>query len=302
MAATFIRVHVPRFRPMAKSKFFRVAVEGATTDGRTMERVWIQDIAATYNQATSGARIFAEHIRGITPDSPFRAYGDVTAVKSEVITDGDLVGRLALYAQIEPTDAMVALVKSGQKIYPSIEVNPSFAGSGRAYLAGLGITDSPASLGVDILTFAAQHPATNPFAGRKQAPENLFSAATEAVAIEFEEEPADTSSATLFAAVREKLAKIGLKFKTNDGQLADVGMALQSISDTLEQFAQRDTAITQTFADHVATITTRLDAIEAARTADREQFTALRTQLEVTSTTPLRPASSGGATGQQTNC
>ena len=30
-----------------RSKWFRVAVEGATTDGRQIERSWIEDIAAT---------------------------------------------------------------------------------------------------------------------------------------------------------------------------------------------------------------------------------------------------------------
>ena len=31
-----------------RSKLFRVAVEGATTDGREIQRSWIEDMAATY--------------------------------------------------------------------------------------------------------------------------------------------------------------------------------------------------------------------------------------------------------------
>ena len=56
---------------MAKSKFFRIAVEGATSDGRVINRADLSDMANTYNPQVYGARIFAEHIRGYAPDSPF---------------------------------------------------------------------------------------------------------------------------------------------------------------------------------------------------------------------------------------
>ena len=51
-----------------RSKWFRVAVEGATTDGRKIERTWLSQIAKTYNPITYGARIFIEHIRGLNPE------------------------------------------------------------------------------------------------------------------------------------------------------------------------------------------------------------------------------------------
>ncbi|HWX66025.1 MAG TPA: GPO family capsid scaffolding protein [Rhodanobacter sp.] len=287
---------------MAKSKFFRVAVEGATSDGRAIERSAITAMAATYNPAVYGARIFAEHIRGYAPDSPFKAYGDVTAVKAEEIGDGPLKGKLALYAQIDPTPEMVGLVKARQKIYSSIEITPKFADTGLPYLSGLGITDSPASLGTEILTFASQHPDANPFAARKQHPDNLFTAAVDPIEIEWEDEPADTSASTLFAAIKEKLAKISAKFKTNDGQLGEVGEALQGMADTLEQFATRDTAVTQQFADQFTALTARLGAIEAASTTDREQFNTLLSQLEAAPGSLPRPAASGGGNAAQTDC
>ena len=65
-----------------RSEFFRVAVEGATTDGRVIERQQIADIAETYDPEVYGARIWLEHFRSTLPDSPFRAYGDVLAVKA----------------------------------------------------------------------------------------------------------------------------------------------------------------------------------------------------------------------------
>ena len=79
------------------SKFFRVATEGATTDGRNIDRATIEQLAATYNPKTYGARIWLEHIRGIVPDSQFKAYGDVIAVKAEEV-DTDSGKKLALFA------------------------------------------------------------------------------------------------------------------------------------------------------------------------------------------------------------
>ena len=37
---------------MKKSKFYRVAVAGATTDGRIIEASWIQQMAKNYNPNT----------------------------------------------------------------------------------------------------------------------------------------------------------------------------------------------------------------------------------------------------------
>jgi len=219
-----------------------------------------------------------------------------------VIADGPLKGKMALYNQIEPTESMVKLIKSGQKIYPSIEIDLDFATTGKPYQAGLGITDSPASLGVDVLAFAAQHPAANPFAGRKQSPNNLFSAAVDPIEIEFEDEPADTTAASLFTAVKEKLAKLAGKGKTHDGQFAEVGEALQGVADTLEQIAASNTAVSQQFASQVTALTARLDAIEAANKTAAKNFSDLRTQLESTPGGQPRPAATGGADTQLTDC
>lgn len=184
---------------MLKSKWFCVAVEGATaTDGRTIEKSWLTDIAATYDRKTYGARVNMEHIRGFSPDPPFNAYGDVLAVKTDEITlsiGGKDVKKTALFAQIEPTAALKAITDKKQKIYTSIEVAPDFAKSGKAGLVGLAATDSPASLGTDILAFSAtkDNPAAAAlkaaFDGRKQDPANVFSAAYETT-IELEAAPA----------------------------------------------------------------------------------------------------------------
>lgn len=174
---------------MSKTKFFRVALEGATaTDGRTITREHLNDIAATFNPATYGVRINMEHLRGWSPEPPFNAYGDVLAVRvqeDDVEIAGKTEKRLALYAQLDPTDDLVKLNQQRQKIYTSIEVQPNFGGTGKFGLVGLAVTDSPASLGTEMLKFSAT--AGNPAAAeikaaldaRKLNVANLFSATLE---------------------------------------------------------------------------------------------------------------------------
>ena len=179
---------------MAKARFFRVATEGATTDGRTIDRAWIDQMVATYNPQTFAARVFVEHVRGIAPDGMFGAYGDVLSLKAEdfqMDVGGKSETRRALYAEIQPLDSLVALTRAGQKLYTSIEVNPNFAGSGKAYFMGLAVTDNPSSLGTEMLQFCAGKGEASPLAHRKQQPENLFTAAEE-VTLDFRETQAGT--------------------------------------------------------------------------------------------------------------
>lgn len=190
---------------MAKTRFFRVAVEGATTDGRAIDRQWLLDAAETYNRDTYAARVNLEHVRGITADGPFQAYGDVLALKTDTVeltVGGKTEKRLALFAEVDALDPLVAMNKKGQKLYSSIEISPNFAGTGKAYLVGLAVTDSPASLGTEMLQFAATQGENNPLAHRKQDKANLFTAAEE-VSIELVEEvPADPATGFLATIAR----------------------------------------------------------------------------------------------------
>ena len=167
-----------------KSKWFRIAVAGDTTDGREIQADWIIQMAANYDPNTYGARINTEHFRSVFPDGVFGAYGDVLALKTEKITiDGE--EKDALFAQIEPTQSLIDLNQKRQKVYTSTDVDENFANKGSAYLVGLAVTDSPASLGTEMLAFAAGA-TVNPLASKKQRPENLFTAAVE-TDFEFEE-------------------------------------------------------------------------------------------------------------------
>lgn len=162
-----------------KTKFFRVAVEGATTDGRVIERAWIDQMAASYNPATFTASINCEHIRGFSPEPPFNSYGRIVALKADDVVielNGVTSTKRALFAQIEPNDQLKAINAKGQKLFTSIEVNPNFAQSGAAYCVGLAVTDDPASLGTERLAFNASQGAQSALSRRKLDPNNLFTA------------------------------------------------------------------------------------------------------------------------------
>ena len=158
-------------------KWFRIATAGQTTDGREIQREWIEQMAATYDPSVYGARINVEHLRGFMPDGDFGAYGDVLALKAETVTvNGE--DKLALFAQLAANGKLKALNKANQKIYTSVEIDTNFAKTGKAYLVGLAVTDSPASLGTEMLQFAATAQ-VNPLAHKKQKADHLFAAAVE---------------------------------------------------------------------------------------------------------------------------
>ncbi|WPP47720.1 GPO family capsid scaffolding protein [Pseudomonas sp. AN-1] len=273
-----------------RSRWFRVAVEGATTDGRQIERQWLLDAAETYDPKTYGARVWLEHFRSLYADGPFKAYGDVLALKTEEV---EIAGtkKLALFAQIEPTDELVAMVnKAKQKIFTSIEISPKFADSGRAYLSGLAVTDTPASLGTEMLTFAAQNPDASPLKARKQHADNLFTAAEE-TALEFDEVDDKPGIGAVL------LSKVHGLLKRNkdqaDTDFANVAQAVEDIAehvkDLPEQYAQSEQRVTQ-LSNQVQTLQTELADLKTklGNTADHHQ--------------QQRPPVTGGGDRIKTDC
>ncbi|HBC8453475.1 TPA: GPO family capsid scaffolding protein, partial [Escherichia coli] len=134
-----------------------------------------------------GARVNVEHWLSPVPSSEFSAMGDVTALSTEEITEGPLVGRTALYAEIEPTDRMKNLVSRGKKIYSSIELARNFTPTGTPYLIGLAMTDTPASIGTERLQFALQQRRSVMTFNNQQTEAPMFSDAIEAEVIELTE-------------------------------------------------------------------------------------------------------------------
>ncbi|POF99989.1 GPO family capsid scaffolding protein [Pseudomonas putida] len=128
----------------------RVAVSGPTADGREITVQELRDCADTYKLSRYTAVIWSEHERW--PGS----HGTVFAVRLlDEKDDPELEpGQVALEAQLKPNDKLLSLNDQGEKLFTSVEITPNFANSGRHYLTGLAVTDSPASLGTQELYFS----------------------------------------------------------------------------------------------------------------------------------------------------
>ncbi|MHA7937604.1 GPO family capsid scaffolding protein [Enterobacter roggenkampii] len=276
-----------------KAKRFRVGVEGATTDGRNIERDWLTQMAANYDPQVYTALINVEHIKGFTPDSPFRRFGKVDRLEAEEITEGKLAGKMALYAWITPTDDLVDMTGKMQKLFTSMEVSVSFADSGEAYLVGLAVTDDPASLGTEMLQFSAGA-AHSPLASRKLDAANLFTAAEETL-IEFEDE---TEKPNLFTRVKELLTR---KSADDKAKFADVHQAVEAVA----QEHQTLSATVEGLGTSQTGFSARLDEMQQAIESGRAELVSLREKLSAEdSRSDRRPTGTGGNSGaeQLTNC
>lgn len=275
----------PRRTMTTKAKFFRVAIEGATTDGRTIDRAFIEQMARTYDPKKYGARVWLEHIRGTYPDSEFRAYGDITAVKAEEVDIGGKK-KLALFAEIKPLPDLVKMTNGKkQKIYTSIEINPKFADSGEAYLVGLGVTDSPASLGTEVLEFAAQA-TSNHFDGRKLHKGNLFAEAIDAELYFEEDDKEDGKFSAGLKSIQDAIKRFNLRGKKTEGDMSELvgvlGEVAETVGEMAEQYSEQAQAIKdltkqvkelKTSGDELAAKYAAIDNTDASRFTQRPPAT-----------------------------
>ena len=272
-----------------KSKWTRIAVAGDTTDGREIKAEWIVQMAQNYDPNTYGARINMEHFRSVFPDGVFGAYGDVLALKTEKITiDGE--EKDALFAQIEPTQSLIDLNQKRQKVYTSIEVDENFANKGSAYLVGLAVTDSPASLGTEMLAFAAGA-TVNPLASKKQRPENLFTAAVE-TDFEFEEvQESQSFSAGLVKKVKDLFSK---QQKSEQKSAESFSEQEQAILEIATETANQGQAVTD--------LDKKYSTLNTAHEQLQKDFNELKTKLDGESDQQQRPTSGNSKFTENVDC
>lgn len=261
-----------------ESNWFRVAVAGPTADGRTIADEWLTDMAETYKPDVYTARIWPEHWRGLTPGGEFKAQGDVVALRTQVDTiSGEQ--RLALYAKVAPLPSLVQMNQQREKVYASIEVTENFAGTGKAYLTGLAVTDSPASIGTEAITFAAQH-----FNAR--ASDSIETVLT------LEEPLADEKAPGLFSKALTAFKNRLVAFNTrSDKQLAEV---MHAISSLLDQFEAAQTA-SDTQAEELGE---QLEALEEKLSKQGKALAAMQEKYAKLDATDAnleqRPVATGG--------
>ncbi|HBR1969806.1 GPO family capsid scaffolding protein [Klebsiella michiganensis] len=249
-------------------KKFRVAVSGNTVDGREIQPQHLRDAAANYSQEVYGARVNIEHYLSMFPGSDFGAMGDVVALSTEDITDGPLAGRTALYAEIEPSDRMVQMTDKGQKVYSSIELHPQFALNGKAYVVGLAMTDTPASLGTDRLKFAAQQRASVMAFNNQQGEAPMFTEALEAEVIELAAQRSDEGKQWF----NRVMGILGKGQKTDDQRFGQVHQAVEAVAQSqvdlgkqfsaAEQERQQDKAAIQKLTTDLAALNRQLEGTD----------------------------------------
>lgn len=249
-------------------KKFRVAVSGNTVDGREIQPQHLRDAAANYSQEVYGARVNIEHYLSPYPGSDFGAMGDVAALSTEDITEGPLAGRTALYAEIEPSDRMVQMTNKGEKVYSSIELHPQFALNGKAYIVGLAMTDTPASLGTERLKFATQQRASVMAFNNQQAEPPMFSEAIEAEGIELTAQRSD-EGAKWYSRVMGIISK---GQKTDDQRFSQMHQVVEAVaqsqSEQIDQFnaaeleRQQDKAAIQKLTTDLAALRQQLEGTD----------------------------------------
>ncbi|HBB3572590.1 TPA: GPO family capsid scaffolding protein [Escherichia coli] len=258
-------------------KKFRVAVSGATVDGREISPVHLREAAENFNPDVYAARVNVEHYLSPCPSSEFSAMGDVTALSTEDITEGPLAGRTALYAEIEPTERMKQLVADGKKIYSSIELHPQFSVNGRAYLVGLAMTDTPASLGTERLKFTAQQRQAVMTFNSVQGEAPLISEAIESEIIEMAEQRQEEGTQWF----NRVMGIIGRGRRADDASFSRIQEAVEGVAtsqaDIIDRFNTLETRHQQD-SQKITSLTTELAALkEKLRTQDgdpQNRFTA----------------------------
>ena len=118
--------------------WIKVATSGRAFDGRTIDPQWLLEMAEDYNQESYTALLWPDHERWYN-------LGEVKELKAKAKANGDSV---ELFARLAPNSYYLARNEQKQGLFFSIEVDLDVIAPGRAYLGGLAVTDSPASLGI----------------------------------------------------------------------------------------------------------------------------------------------------------
>ncbi len=135
--------HAMAKRTTLLTDWVTLGTAGPTIDGRTISAKALEQAAANYDPDTYTAVINADHMVW------FGNFGTVAALRTMQNSKDNTI----LQGQLAPNFRLLAMNQSKQRQFLSMELHPEFADTGEAYLTGLAITDTPASLGTSQLNF-----------------------------------------------------------------------------------------------------------------------------------------------------
>jgi hypothetical protein len=126
-----------------KTDWVTIGRSGMTVDDRNISPQDIKDMAETYDPSVYTALIWPEHFRYLN-------MGRVLELRAQA----NIEGGQDLQAILSPNEFYLAANSFDQRLFTSMEIKPDFRKSGKAYLIGLGATDSPASTGTSEIRFS----------------------------------------------------------------------------------------------------------------------------------------------------
>ncbi|MFN3456457.1 MAG: GPO family capsid scaffolding protein [Novosphingobium sp.] len=252
-----------------KTKPFLLATAGSTVDGRVIDEKMLEEMVSSYDPKVYGARLNIEHVRGISGEGPFRAYGDVLELsigEVDVNFNGKTEKRKALFGVFDVTDDAKKLNEAGQKVYPSIEIEPNFGGKGFAYMMGCALTDSPASIATERLQFNRSLPGT------------LTVSAESAEALEFAEGDVTQGGNVLLSKFGAMMDAFAAKFGGKSDDKPEV-----KADDKKDAAAAFDfTALRPLFDDMAKTFSTAVDGLRSEFRAEADALAVKLKKVEET--------------------
>ncbi|HDL7835258.1 TPA: GPO family capsid scaffolding protein [Yersinia enterocolitica] len=246
------------------TNWIRIASEGETVDGRHMERQWLIDCAETYDYEFYAALIWPEH-----EDWGYNL-GEVLELKAEEVD-----GIMRLFARLCPSTHLLQANRDGQLLFCSVELTPSrnFRGTGKCYLEGLGVTNTPASVGTQRLRFSSK---------RKHS---LFGALEPLVISEFKNLGKEKTMAASKTVNKKKSAwqsMFGIKNYSEETpeEIPDADSKVQVLAEALASLEARVIALeTKTEETDTAVEEVVADVETVKEVVDTEEFATLRDNL-----------------------
>ncbi|NOH85147.1 hypothetical protein F0249_15165 [Vibrio sp. 03-59-1] len=117
-----------------------ILTAGIAVNGKEISQTIIDEMAEGYNPSVYTARIKKD----------LAQFGDALGSVASLEKQGN-----KLYAVLKPNSKLLRTVEQGQLLHTTCEYVEEFAGTGKAYLTGLALTDNPSSLGTTQIHLSA---------------------------------------------------------------------------------------------------------------------------------------------------